>query len=396
MRRLSLLVSLFVAALTLSVPASAQDCEAFRPDPYGRVTPSSSDYPVPTNSWIWYGVGNAWDVSQSPDIARLSVLSLDDGSDVVLERRGVIATPDELLFAFEPIDELDPLTDYEVEFAVSPRPLSAELVEQDYLRLTFRTGEGADEVTPPVPTELGRELYTDYNQLGEGCDVLDYQDEASWFLDSQGYFNLLGRAEDGFEQDDGLFADVAAISESPELEIFGDIGPGARMSVRWGTVDLAGNFSGWSAESKDTMPAAGCVSTGDGRVAQAALLPLGLLLLLGSIRRRRDLARYGLPLLLLASVLVVATPGTASAQDEAVPVLEEAPAELTWDGQLDAWLAVNIRSWGAVSAGTGGLEILLLSLQPVRPPWALQGLLANTAQWVPTLTTTLALVLVLV
>jgi len=389
--RLPLLVTSLVAAL-VAAPAAAQDCDRFRPAPFGTVTPSSSDYPVPTNSWLWYRVGNAWELEADPDMAWLSVLSLDDGSAVELEPAGTITGQEELLFAWQPVDDLEPLTDYEAAFDPAPFAGSGQPADEDLMRVSFRTGEQSDEAVPPVPTELGRELYTDYNQLGHGCEVTDYQDEASFFLESQGYFNLLGRAEDGFEVTDGLFARTSAISETAEVEIFGDIGPGARLSVRWSTVDLAGNFSGWSEETKDTMPAAGCVSVGDGRISQAALLPVGLLLLLGGWRRRRLLVRLGLPALLLCSTLVVASPGAAEASESVT--FDDNPVELTWDGRLDAWLTVNIRSWGAVSAGTGGLEILLLSLQPVRPPYALQGALANTAQWVPTLTTFLSLVLV--
>jgi len=393
--RLTIVASLCFAVLLPAASASAQCFGGFSWEPppvrFGWVAPSSTDTPVPTNTWIWYRANFGDDPVAADTIhPRLTLQPLNTQEPVELIGLGIVHLPDGALFAFQPAVELEPLTDHEVQF-------NRDLIEPELLMsVSFRTGEGPDQTPPAVPEVLGHEFFSDYNQLG-ACpdDVLDYSDEATWYVQSEGTFAFVAKAN--AVADGELFGDAWAMSETPELQIEGDIGVGTDLSVRISTVDLAGNFSGWSEPQGGRMPAAGCVSTDEG-VSRASLLLAGLVLLAGRWRRRRRAKRapeaaawspFAGPVglgLAAALLLPLATPTVASAGEG-----DELEVELTandrWRADLDRELKPIEDAWAGVSLGAGALQVTWLALTPARAPYALQLSIANTALWLPTVAT---------
>lgn len=383
---------LFLGTLLAAAPASAQCFSWFQLPPSGWAMPSSGDTPVPTNTWIWY-VADYSDQRISPDDTSpsLRLQPLDREEPVELIGLGVIDVPGGAVFAYQPAEELSPLTDHELRF-------NRDLIEPALpMTVSFRTGEGPDFEAPPVPELLGKELFTDFNQLAtDPCRVEDYRDEASYFVESAGALNLL--ADASAVRAGELFGDALDVTDVAKLSLTGNLGVGAQVEVQIATVDLAGNFSGWSETQTDRMPAAGCVANGDGKVSQASLLLAGLLLLAGRLRRRagrrgprRDRSLSG-PLLwalLLALALPVAVPSTAAAGSA------RSNLELTlndhWRADLDAELRPIEQAWAGVSLGAGALQLTWLALQPARAPYALQLSIINTGFWLPTVATLVTL-----
>jgi len=377
---------LLLATLLPAGPVAAQCLNAFVPGSSedGRVTPSSSNSPVPINTWVWYLVVNPA-TSIADTTAGLELISLETGAEIALEGVGTVRSDDRVLLAYRPEVELEPLTDYEISFDREPGLVT------NVTRVGFRTSDQRDTEAPAVPELLGQELFTDYNQLGsEPCRVTDYHDEVSFFLGSDGYFNLLA---DDVEVDsiDDLFTDVVAISESAEVSWTGDIGPNQQLSFRHSTVDLAGNFSGWSETVEVTMPAPGCVGTGDGRVSQASLILAALLLLVRRKRRphRGHFAVFGLvAALMLPTAARADSPPLITGEEEVEEVAPAPPApEVDWKLDFGKELALHTRGWGIATAGTGLLQASFLLMQPARVPFALQLSIANTMLWMPSLST---------
>lgn len=375
---------LLLASLLASGPAAAQ-CPDFFSDPTadGRVTPSSSDSLAPTNTWVWYTIVDP-DTPIESTTPGLSLLSLASGEEVPLTGVGSIRGADRIMLAYQPDADLDPDTDYEIEFDREPGPST------DVGRVVFRTSASRDTAAPILPEAIGQELFTDYNQLGtEPCEVTDYNDEVRFFLVSDGTFNLMARDE-AIDSIDDLFADVVSISETTEVEYTDDIGPNQELAFRFGAVDLAGNFSGWTDPLEVTTPGPGCIDRGDG-VTRASLLLAAILLLVRRKRRARagDPAVFGLLLaLMLPTAARADSPPLITGEPEAT---EEAPAPPTravdWKPGFSEELTLHTRGWGIAAAGTGVLQGTFLLMQPARVPWSLQLSIANTILWLPAVST---------
>jgi len=341
---------------------------------------------VPTNSWIWYRVTlGSGSVPLSDIRPELALQPLNTAEPVPLVGLGIIGLSDGALFAYQPERELDPDTDHEVRFN---RDL---LLPSTLLSVSFRTGPGPDLEPPPVPELLGYEFISDYNQF-DTCEngVTDYNDRATWRIDSAGMFNLLAGVDEIDE--DELFVDPWVLSETEELILEGDIGPTSDMSMRLSAIDLAGNSSGWSDPHRALMPAAGCIDDGEG--LRRASLPLAALLLLlrrGRCRRAARRARRSASwspfvgpagLALVAALLLpLAAPTTALAANQSA----------RQRAALDRELAPIERGFAGVSLTAGTLQATWLLLQPPRVPFALQLSVVNTALWLPSVSSLVAI-----
>ncbi|MCP4873143.1 MAG: hypothetical protein GY898_30995 [Proteobacteria bacterium] len=376
---------LFSLACVLAPGLASAQCPNFffEETADGRVTPSSSDSLAPVNTWVWYTVVEP-DTTIGGTTSGLSLLSLGSGEEVGLEALGTVRSDDRLLLAYQPEAELEPDTDYEIEFDREPGALT------DISRVAFRTSDERDTTAPMVPEAIGQDVFTDYNQLGsEPCMVTDYNDEVRFFLAGDGDFRFMAH-EVEVDAIDDLFADVVSISETSDVGYVDDIGPNQDLSFRFSAVDLAGNFSGWSDPLAVTTPAPGCVDDGT-QVTRASLLLAAVLLLL---RRKRRLkaghpAVFGLLLaLLLPTAALADSPPLITGEPE---VEEEAPPEPVakpdWKIGFSKELTLHTRGWGIAAAGTGVLQASFLLMQPARVPWALQLSIANTILWLPAVST---------
>ena len=366
----------FIAALALAaLPASqagAVACTIVETTPILQLLPEDGETDVPIDSRIWLLVH---DYSHYPDPPTALITLIDETGEVVETTPvGLIDSRDGAALSFAPDDGLAPDTRYRVEIDWDDRA-------GDHLpRMSFEftTGDGPTASAPPVPEATRLETRTYPNNFDTyGCGNPGYVDSATVELRSEGRINLLVDG-DRPTPDEDPFGAVADVRTALSLTLRGELPPTTRLALHAGTLDLAGNFSGWSEAIDTTMPAAGCDSSVE--LDQAALA-LGLLLLGGSLLRRLD-GRALLPLVLAAAFTIPSiAPGAASAQEATATVQAPAQAADDWRAPLVRQLQTTEKIWGGALAATGGVQLGFAIALPFRAPQALSGTVATPMAW---------------
>jgi len=274
-----------VVALGLLVPAGpafALEC-GLSPLPLREVTVHpNGEAEAPVDSLIWVVVTNQYRFTGEADLFQVDLIGpvetvrlVDPAATPVLTGR---------MFAFTPPDLL-PETDYTVRVAPVEAPRE-EAPEEWPHESTFRTGSDPAGPPPDLPFEQSRTAHSD-PYSGGACGS-PYYDWIRFNVGGGGYFHLLGAdADHGLDGPEvgPLEGGTIDTSTTGRLEINGD-GPGHRVGVAFGAMDLAGGFSGWSETTTATYAPAGCTCTDDGRGSCVLLVVLGPGLL-GAGRRRR-------------------------------------------------------------------------------------------------------------
>lgn len=237
--------------------------------------------PVDTLLWLvldaapggWYGyVEPTWTVTLVDEV--------DEAVEV--REEGRVQAGDALVVAYRPDEELPPDRSY--TFAVIPSDDSAGWLWP--LETRFTTGLDRDDEAPEVPAERSRTLHVQADELHAVCNTGPDPDYAKFDVWPIGDLTLLGGGhlqDDSVDHDpDGPWTDISDFATGSTLEVRGRLQPATRLEVRFGALDLSGNFSGWSEPTTATMPLAGCTSS------RSAALPLLLLCGAGVGLRRRD------------------------------------------------------------------------------------------------------------
>lgn len=210
--------------------AHAQDCQPVR-----EVRPLP-DEPLPANGYIWdvcyYVVNGDRAGARSDEICSEPRLFDAQGTAVPLEmERRADAPPTRLVTRYRPQQPLLVGASYELEPGEYARPAG---------RRTVRVVNAAEGM--PAPPEV---LSIDYQVRGESA-VARFR-----FADFRG---LLLKDVGAQGQPSLATVDVSrlAVDAAPELELARQpcrenfaAEPGARAALRFGVLDLAGNFSGW-------------------------------------------------------------------------------------------------------------------------------------------------------
>ncbi|GEM_PF-2337170 len=295
MRLLALLVALLIPSV-----ASAQECREPLSTLDSQVFPRSPAGLAPTDTLIWYLTDERLATHEGIQRA-LSVVSLGGDGAVDVVPAGAALTPRRGLFAFRPVEPLSPNTDHEIQYPVHP-------LGDDLAVTSFRTTDGPSTEAPSIPTLESVALASDYSLLGDWCSSQDYRDEALYRLESDGMFDVVGRAGGAWTFAEDPLADEVAAIGSGDVSLQDDLAPLARFDVRFGSLNLAGDFSGWSEPEATEMPASGCR---DNERGVTWAMPVLLLFGLGGLRRREA----WVPLIAATIVLSVAVPTPAAAEE---------------------------------------------------------------------------------
>ncbi len=383
-------LALVLALLFVPSAASAQDC----PDPEttldNQVFPRSTTGLAPTDTLIWYLSDNRLATHEGIQRA-LSVVSLGGDGDVEVEPAGAAIAGNRGLFAFRPVEPLAPDTDHEIQYPIHP-------LGTDLGVTTFRTLDGPAGDAPPVPVLESSILASDYSLLGDWCSSQDYRDEALFTLDSQGVFDLAGRAGGTWTFAEDPFVDPVAAIGAGRISLQEDIGPMERFDVRFGSLDLAGQFSGWSAAEATEMPASGCRDDGD---SINWAMPVGLLLVgLGGLRRREAwlaVLVIGVALSTSAPTVAAAADGSESSPEVITDQAAEEPGDAatvrppTWRDLVLERTARDLPVLVGIGVSAAVVDTVALASLAPRGHGALQTRLVNITVLAPTLSALVAI-----
>lgn len=233
----------------------------------------TEDVVAPVNARVFLGDGVHWSLL---DEGASPTLHQADGT-LVDTQLGVIESGLGKLFVLTPEALLTEGATYEVRADDSP-------VNR------FTVSGNRLEGTPPLPRVIERDGSTYHGRGGGDCGDSFY---VSWTLNASGTLLLVDRDHTTTFDPSTVSGRVAAVNTTnptgPSLTSLGTFGcgatwkeatPGAEVGARFGVLDAAGNFSGWTSIDRNQVPRFGC-GCGTG---SEALVAIGLLALL---RRRR-------------------------------------------------------------------------------------------------------------
>lgn len=213
--------------------------------------PDTGGVDVPTNTLLW-GYIAKYDQLRGPSG---EVIEVDERQ---LRIETLAGGGPSGLMVLVPRTELQPNAEYTIVRDFTSDPTAGE-------HITFRTAAGPATTAPPLPVLVASEVRTGSSWLGSPAryQTLDFEGIV------EGQLALLGDLADSAEGDTGPLEALASVREllisptdtrGPVLEWVsehqtlsvgvGDCSvwpPGAadRQDARFGTFDLAGNFSGW-------------------------------------------------------------------------------------------------------------------------------------------------------
>ncbi len=221
------------------------------------------------------------------------------------------------------------------------RPRTAGQRDGESAARPYGRSSGTDDEAPAVPERLDVEIHSDDYVTGP-CD--GWEDWARFEVGSAGFVDLMADDEQVFdsEEPDSPLVDM---SLSGELAWSGRAQPGTELRVRFATLDVAGNFSGWSEVEPVPWPLAGCTCDAGGQAAGLALLPLLLLV----ARRRRGAGGVLLLLVLLA------LPTSASADPS--HFAEDWARDLSVDAQEEARRLAIVGAVGTPLCATNAIFV---------------------------------------
>lgn len=241
--------------------AEAKSCAG----PPAVLAPAWGTRDVPTNTRFWIALQAAWESDASLDGLE-TVLIGSDGMEVELvETR--LGLYERELSVLTPAQELLPSSSYQLWVCDGP-VCSTQVTE-------ITTGTGPDTEPPPPPAERERD---------HGVKVV------SLWVDFEGILLVdLGGGQLDPATLTGSVHDVTAAHDEPVSLGRGgcvDSWPGSIRDdrpLRYGALDLAGNFSGWT--EPETLAVDGCACSTEHRGGSGGLVLLALLV--GGARRRR-------------------------------------------------------------------------------------------------------------
>ena len=273
-----------VLALTLisSVPASAFACSCLEPGATWFSAPEDGSVGVPTNTLVWVGGGMTRGLYEGE--AQHSIELVDADGVVVPGSEARMRATSDIVDVFTPDFILDANSTYSVR-------VNGEV------QSTFTTGDVDDTEPPAVPTETERSSWSEppsipsWGMCGSGGAShglgfgFDTEDSVLILLDNDARSTIDG---DNFEGTAPAITVHGYASIGNGFSCGGDnwegAALGARTDVRYAAFDLAGNFSGWSAEESVSVSPRGCNAAGNSS-------PIGLVAFLGfaglTVVRRR-------------------------------------------------------------------------------------------------------------
>lgn len=232
----------------------------------GLIVLSPSSGTVPPNARIFVGDGSL--PSEIPN-DRPRLFS-PDGTEFPTGH-SVIETGRGTLHVLSPEEELPQVAGYTVR--VDGSRISS-----------FDVAGAALSGKPPVPRVVERSGSTHFGEGGGDCGD---QFWASWSVAAEGELLLVDRDGSTTFDPHALSGSIAGAhhvaSEGLTPTSLGNGGcggnwddaePGAEVQARFGVLDAAGNFSGWSAPDRGEVPLFGCSCGGDGSALLLACLGL--------------------------------------------------------------------------------------------------------------------------
>ena len=259
-----------LAAVLVAAPRSADACSCMFGSPI--VLPADGATGVPLDTRVW--VGSQWNTDDGTGEAGFAETELlgPDGARVPGSMTGIVSRQDGLS-VFTPDAPLAPNTRYTVR------------VEAGGLESTFTTGEARSAGAPGVPEAEVLETEVDPNREESACGPVAVallrvrHDGVLALADREGSATYDPARADGSVT--GLTEeDTFSLGTSLCLHTWPEADEGASTEVRFAAVDLAGNFSGWSAPVEVDLGGCGCGAAPGG----AGLLGL---VALARLRRRR-------------------------------------------------------------------------------------------------------------
>ncbi len=273
-----------VLALTLIayVPASACACSCLEPGATWFSAPEDGSVGVPTNTLVWVGGGMTRGLFDGEDQHPIELVDTD--GVVVPGSEARMRGASDIVDVFTPDFILDTNSTYSIRV-------------NGQVRSTFTTGDMDDSEPPAIPTETQRNSWSEPPFLPDGgmCGSgvashglgfsFDTEDSVLILLDNDARATIDG---DNFEGTAPAITVHGSASIGNGFGCGGDnwegAAPGARTDVRYAAFDLAGNFSGWSAEESISVSPRGCNAAGNSS-------PIGLVAFLGfagltAVRRR--------------------------------------------------------------------------------------------------------------
>lgn len=210
---------------------------------------------VPANARVFVGDGFRYEL-----LNEATTLTLHDGDgELVDTQRSVIETGLGKLFVLTPTALLTEDTSYEVRI-------------DDTRLLQFTASAQILDQAPPLPRVLERDGEAYYGRGGGDCGD---SFSVSWRLSASGDLVLVDRDRTTTFDPATLTGTVTSVSATnPNGPTFAGMGrggcgstwkeaePGAEVHARFGVLDAAGNFSGWSEPDRNQIPACGCGASG--------------------------------------------------------------------------------------------------------------------------------------
>lgn len=218
------------------------------------VAPADGDDEVPTNTLVWLDDETA---AFPDDTSELHLLG-PEGDDIVLTSASEIATPIAAITVWQPARELLPDSRY-VLWQCSPAACEHKLGE-------LRTRSGPATAAPPIPTATA---------IVESGDHIVTDAEFNGLL-------VFAAAPDDLDADERS-GEIFAVGLPGEPAVFH--AHLAVNSLRIGTYDLAGNFSGFSEPylfEREKSPVCGACDVSDDPPGALLVVLMGL-----AVRRRR-------------------------------------------------------------------------------------------------------------
>jgi MYXO-CTERM domain-containing protein len=266
----AILAAAAASALLCSTPARACSCV------WGSdlLAPADGEVGVPTNARIWLGARRlGW---WALDSTAPPTVSLENDQGTVPAARSVLASAGDSLTIITPAQELQPSTAYRI-------------LADSRLLGSFTTGAGPKLDAPAVPVEVERLTYASGPFSGtSSCGSTNSvylrirSDGLIAVLDKDGASTLDPAALSGSAADVSTPKELIGLSSGLCRRNWPGAGWGDSASVRLGTFDIAGNFSGWSEPIEVSIPLVGCGCSAGAGPASGLLVLAGL----GALARR--------------------------------------------------------------------------------------------------------------
>lgn len=278
--RIVIAVTAIAVGLAL-VPREADACSCIDPkDSISLIAPEDGATEVPVNAKIWVGGGRVQrEYNEQTGKMEASPIELLDNQDQLVEgTKSTLEAADGVVYLFKPAVSLTAGGTYRVR--------AGETVLS-----TFTAGSDSDTVAPAIPTVLSEDGKSNPESLfGQSSCGPSFW--VKFELKTEGILNVVDRDNTSALDTQAPSGTASSIEATPSVWLgssgcttnWPDATSGASAQVRFGTFDIAGNFSGFSAPREAEIPSSflGCGCSAG--AAPGAALMMGLAMLM---RRRR-------------------------------------------------------------------------------------------------------------